>query len=107
MPTIPHFTVPFALGPTGAAAVDQDTLAEIASNVNAIVACSAGACPELPAFGIPDPTFQGAPPNPSAILQAIARIEPRAATVATVAAADKTGGGWQITITPHVAATGQ
>lgn len=93
---IPHFTYPFALSPvTGASVAQQDTLAEVASCVAAIIACPVGAVPELPSFGVPDPTFATAPPSLAALLDAVHNLEPRATEQTVVSALDRTGAGWQ------------
>lgn len=80
--TIPHFQVPFsffAVGEaSGAAVVEQDTLDEILANVNTIVECVIGQCPQLPFFGRPQPTFAQEPVNTSGLVAAIQLQEPRA-----------------------------
>jgi hypothetical protein len=80
--TIPHFQVPFQLVTTGnragAVVVEQDTLEEIVSCVNTIVECPIGACPQLPTFGIPQPTFAQAPISTTELVAAIQTLEPRA-----------------------------
>lgn len=104
---IPHFQFPFTVTPTGAQVVEQDSLDEIFSNVQTVVACPIGACPDLPTFGIPDPTFQPGPPNTNAIVSAIIQWEPRATESAMTYALDNSGGNWGVTLTTHALGTGQ
>ena len=86
-PEIPHFAYPFAFqnvnGQVQAAVVEQDSIEEILACVNAIVACPIGTRDELPGFGVPDVLFAQAPLNPSTVVQAIVRWEPRARIAAS------------------------
>lgn len=85
---LPHFNLPFMMiskngVPQGIQVVEQDTTEEVLACVTAIVDCPVGAIPQLPSFGIPTPTFNIAPLDPSEIIAAIERIEPRATETAT------------------------
>lgn len=105
---VPHFRFPFSFtAENGAAIVEQDSVEEILTCVQMIAACSLGACPELPTFGIPDPTFQAAPPNSDPITDAIELWEPRAIEDAFVQAVDATNANWAMTLTTSVTGTGQ
>jgi hypothetical protein len=103
----PHFAWPFTLTNTGANVVEQDTLAEIFSCVQAIAVCPVGACPDLPGFGIPDLAFANAPVNPTRVVVAIQQQEPRASQQAIVSAVgDPNLGSWQVGLTTRVASEG-
>ena len=104
---IPHFSYPFTLTNGGALVVDQDSYGEVLSCVQTILACPLAACPELPKFGYPDPTFSGAPPNPAAIVAAIKGLEPRATESVIVTALDQIGAGWNMAISTQVSGTGE
>lgn len=107
-PGIPHLAYPVVIDADGALATTQGGLDEIAGCVRAILACPLGACPELPAFGIPDVTFQTAPPNLAAIMDAVQQLEPRAAmAMVTESMLDNTGGVWQAQATFTPDSTGQ
>lgn len=106
-PTIPTFAYPFQMTDSGAVVVEQGSEDEIFDNVQAIAVCPIGACPDLPTFGIPDPTFQPGPPNTNAIIAAIMQWEPRANESAMTYALDNSGGNWGITLTTRALGTGQ
>jgi len=97
--TIPHLAYPFQMTAGGPVVVEQGSADEIRSNILAVCVCGLGDCPELPTFGIPDPTFSSAPPDPTAIIAAITQWEPRANTTAIVSAVDSTGASSQIALT--------
>lgn len=106
--SIPHWAFPFAFNAQqGVSAVEQGSLQEIQSNVVMIISCPVNTCPEIPSFGIPDPTFQGAPPSPDAIVAAVQQIEPRALESVVVSALDTSQADWQMSFTTGVAGTGQ
>ena len=74
-----HFKFPFSFNSKGeASVVRQGTEAELASTVLAIASCIQGEREDNPAFGIPDPTFEGVPLDPSAIQESLEFWEPRA-----------------------------
>jgi hypothetical protein len=103
-----HLQYPFRFtAASGAATVDQGSFDDVLSCVRAIVACPVGACPELPTFGIPDPTFLSAPPSGGALIAAIQQWEPRAEESAVVSALDNSGGAWAISLSTQVTGTGQ
>lgn len=99
--TIPHFQVPFNIVTTGnevgAVVVDQDTLEEVTACVTAICDCPIGACPQLPSFGIPQPTFGEAPLDPSGIVTAVTDLEPRADESA-ISTLTPDGISWQVVL---------
>ena len=104
----PHFAYPFQFSAAaGATVVDQDSYEDVVSCIGAIVACPVGSCPELPTFGIPDPTFMLAPPDPTPLLIAVQQWEPRADESAVVTALDNSGAGWQVALNATVSGTGQ
>lgn len=77
--TTPHWNFPVTFNTTGGVGVvEQDTLDEVFANVKMIAVCPQGACPELPAMGVPSVAFTSAPPDPAPITQAIELQEPRA-----------------------------
>lgn len=104
---IPCFAWPFRITDQGPAVVEHDSDEEVMGCVQAVVACPIGACPELPTFGIPDPTFQPAPPNATGVITAVQQWEPRATETAVVSAIDQTGGSWSIQLDSSIADTGQ
>lgn len=57
MSDIPHFSFPFTIDGS-ALVVEQDDLEEIEQNVKVLVLTELGERIEVPAFGIPDQTFQ-------------------------------------------------
>lgn len=115
--SVPHWQYPirfFVAGPgasLGVAAAEQDSLEEVFSDVQFVAACQQGACPELPTFGIPDPTFSQIPLDPSGIVAAIELWEPRATLDAVSQAlggplGDPDSGNWQVGLTTNVAGSG-
>jgi phage baseplate assembly protein W len=81
--TIPHLTIPFLLDRSGAANVlQQDTLPEITQCVTQLLGTVIGSREVLPIYGIQDPTFIGV--DPTAIVNAVAAWEPRAAVTIAV-----------------------
>jgi hypothetical protein len=78
---VPHFSLPFRFANPQVATSEQDSLDEIADCVLAILVCPAGFRVELPAFGLPDPTFSMPVPSTDAIRTAVETWEPRAAVV--------------------------
>ena len=104
----PHFAYPFAFtAANGAKVVQQGSFDEIVSSIRTVLACPVAGCMDLPTFGIPDLTFQGAPPSMTALLAALRLWEPRANESAVVSALDTTQASWGVQITPQVAGTGQ
>lgn len=106
---VPCFSWPFTFSSTGPGVVEHGSYEEVLACVQTVVACPVGACPELPTFGRPDLTFQPAPPNPTALLSAIARWEPRATETAVAHALDSSQADWavQLSTAVSVAGTGQ
>lgn len=98
MATIPHMQYPVVIAPSGAVTVEQDSLDDVLSCVDAIVACPAAACPELPTFGIPDVAFQGAPTDPQPVIAAIEEWEPRAAGVTITQQPVDASGTWRVQV---------
>jgi hypothetical protein len=76
---VPHFSLPFRFATPQAAVTEQDSLDEIADCCVAILVCQRGFRVELPAFGLPDPTFSMPRPDTDEIRGAIETWEPRAA----------------------------
>lgn len=79
-----HITFPWALGPTGKVAVnEQDSVEEVAACVWAIATCVKGQMHMLPDFGVVSPLFQTVPLDLSQIVAAVEAQEPRAKIMAT------------------------
>lgn len=105
---LPHFAYPFHFNATaGATVVDQGSYEDLVTQVGVVVACPVGSCPELPTFGIPDPTFASAPPDPGSIVAAVQQWVPDADEAAVVTAVDSSGADWQIALNTSVSGTGQ
>ncbi len=98
---VPHLAVPFAIGTDGAAlTVDQDSEADVASCVSALVGTRPTERIMVPSYGIADPTFTGL--DRVAVADAIAAWEPRADVTITVG--DTTDAGTEaMSITVRVA----
>jgi hypothetical protein len=77
---VPHFSLPFRFAPV-AAVSEQDSLDEVADCVYAVLICPVGFRVELPAFGLPDPTFSSPGPDLDVIREAVETWEPRAGLV--------------------------
>jgi hypothetical protein len=79
---VPHFRIPFHVGPSGAVdVVEQDSVEEVAQCVQVLVNTRIGQRIELLDYGIPDPVFQEEQFGHSAIpLATIEKWEPRALT---------------------------
>lgn len=78
---VPHYALPFRLGPDGSfATVEQGSIEEIEQCVANILRTIVGTWFDTPEFGVPDETFVQATPNPSAqvYIAAIEAQEPRA-----------------------------
>lgn len=103
----PHLAWPFAISDSGAAVLEQNTGQEIFACIQAIANTQLGQIPELPSFGIPDPTFSQMPPNLIGLTTAIQQQEPRATESAVVTALDDVGASWQITVTPTASTASQ
>jgi phage baseplate assembly protein W len=81
MTDVPHFSLPFRFATPYAATTEQDSLDEIADCVYAILVCPAGFRVELPAFGLPDPTFAMPAPDLDVMRDVVETWEPRAAVL--------------------------
>lgn len=103
--SIPHWQYPVRFN-GGMGVVEQDTLEEVFSNVQTIVACSQGACPELPDFGVPDLFGQLAPIDPQRFVNAIQNLEPRASESAIAQTASPDSGEWRLSLTTQYAQQG-
>ena len=85
----PHFTLPFAWSPSdagglGAAVAEQESIAEIAGCVEAIVRTVQGERTTLPEFGIPELEFNAdAQLAAAALASAVLTFEPRADALVT------------------------
>lgn len=79
MDAIPHLNLPLQFGGGQYFTVEQDTTAEVAACVAAIVAFPIGYREDEPDFGIPDPAFQTQPVDPAEIEEVVEAYEPRAA----------------------------
>jgi len=75
---VPHFALPFQLGPGGANVVEQDTIDDIANCVTAIAVTHVGWRSEVPTFGIPDLALRKLPIGAEDINDWISNQEPRA-----------------------------
>lgn len=84
MTGVPHLAFPFRLSGDGTVAVvEQDTLDEVAQNVEVIVRTRTGTRIEIPEFGIDALLFgQVDGDDAESLLQQVARWEPRAESYA-------------------------
>jgi phage baseplate assembly protein W len=82
---VPHFAVPFRFENGRPAVVEQDSVEEVESCVEAILRTIAGTRIGAPSFGIPDESFveQGPTPALGVYLAAIEEQEPRARQLGT------------------------
>lgn len=79
----PQFAFPLTFVGSTIAVVEQDSADDIRACVEVIIRYPLGLRPELPDFGVPDQTFtQGDQIDTDVLLAAVARWEPRAATLA-------------------------
>jgi len=78
MADVPHFALPFQLGPAGAPVVEQDSIDDIANCVTAIAVTHIGWRAEVPTFGIPDLVLRRVPIGAEDINSWISNQEPRA-----------------------------
>ena len=85
MANSPHFAFPFRVERRSAAVVDQNSVAEIESCVEATLRTPLGTRLEEPEYGIPDETFTQVPADPTAevYLAAVEAQEPRARGLGT------------------------
>jgi phage baseplate assembly protein W len=82
----PHFSLPFRFARGAAVVVEQDSPAEIADCVQAILRYTPGSRLELPTFGLPDQAFLQGGADAEQVTAAIAQWEPRADATVTVQA---------------------
>lgn len=81
-PLTPHFAFPFARGASGKiGTVEQDSPGHKMSCVQTITYCQLGARVERPDFGWRWPYMRMLPIDPTDLLDAIKRFEPRAETL--------------------------
>lgn len=87
---IPHFAVPFTVTDGQVQVVEQDSEAEVASCVMAILDTEVGSRIEDPSFGIEDQLFQQvtADPDIDDVLSAVETFEPRAETLSSTTLED-------------------
>src|SRR4051812_3989858 len=88
MDDIPHIALPIRFAGSRFATVQQDTTAEVAACVAAIVSFPLGYREDQPEFGITDPAFSTRPIDTSEIEDAIANYEPRADVTVSESAYD-------------------
>ena len=81
MADVPHFDLPFQLGPAGANVVEQDSLDDIANCVIAVALTHIGFRELAPTFGVPDFGLRKQPLGADDINNWISNQEPRAALV--------------------------
>lgn len=81
MVDIPHLALPVRFVGGAAVTVEQDSTDEIAQCVETILRYRPGQRPELPDFGVADPTFQMAPIDLDRARAAVLEWEPRARTI--------------------------
>jgi hypothetical protein len=106
--SIPHFQYPFSMnGGAGAATVEQGSTADILSQVQMVLACPAGGCPELPSFGRPDLTFGPNPPPAARLLAAIQAWVPGATTEIITTAVNQADAVAAVTVSAYATATGE
>ena len=75
---VPHFDLPFRFTGTSFAVVEQDSAADIANCVQAIIRTPVGWREELPSFGVPDQSFSQNGVDVAPIIAAVQEWEPRA-----------------------------
>lgn len=75
-PLIPHIALPVRMIAGRVAAVEQDTLDELATRVEVVVRYQPGDLDHDPEFGVTDETFRQGGPDPDVYLAAIGRFEP-------------------------------
>lgn len=74
---VPHFAVPFTVGPDGSAeTLQQDSVAEVVQSVAMLVGTTPGTRLMVPSYGTTDPTFAGL--DVHALQQSAAKWEDRA-----------------------------
>jgi hypothetical protein len=78
MADVPHFDFPLRLFGSNMATTEQDSIDDIANCVEVICLTPHGWFPELPDFGLTDPTFNLQPLDPHDIVEEISEQEPRA-----------------------------
>lgn len=76
--SIPHFKLPFEIHNNKVIEVEQDSIAEVAGCVEAVLRYPIGYRVERPDFGIPDYAFSQSGTSIEAVETAIALWEPRA-----------------------------
>lgn len=97
---VAHLAIPMVLGGDGSlATVEQDSATEIVQSVAMLVGTRPGTRFQVPAYGIPDPTFEGI--SQGSLGQAVGRWEPRA----QVAVITSPSGVEQVAVTPLGGAT--
>ena len=75
---VPHFALPFQLGPAGAVVCEQDSIDDVSNCVIAISVTHIGWRTEVPTFGIPDLAMRKLPIGAEDINSWISNQEPRA-----------------------------
>lgn len=80
---VPHFDLPFRLSGKSFATTEQDSYADVANCVEAIVRCPAGFRDDSPDFGFEDTTFELVPLNLEDLTTQIVTQEPRATVALT------------------------
>lgn len=80
MADIPQFSRPFSFAGTGFKEVEQDSPEDVTQCVETVLETPVGSRVEVPAYGVPDETFEQLGPDLSAevYLAAIEEWEPRA-----------------------------
>jgi hypothetical protein len=78
---VPHFNLPFQLGASGAAVVEQDSIDDIAVCVVAILSTHIGWRAEVPTFGMPDLALRRQPIGAEDIHTLVSGQEQRALLV--------------------------
>lgn len=80
---VPHFDLPFRMSGTSFATVEQDSSADVANCVEAIIRTPNGFRDDTPDFGMDDNTFATLPLNLEKLTAQIENQEPRAAIALT------------------------
>jgi phage baseplate assembly protein W len=90
VPDLPHFRIPFSALGGSFAAVEQDTIEDVEQCVEAACRTVIGSRTDAPGYGIPDETFskQTPAPSPTAVLEAVEGVEPRARLLAAATVED-------------------
>lgn len=78
MATTPHLKIPFEVNDGQVAVVEQDSIDDVTGCVFSVLATERGTRPELPEFGLADPTFRLGGVDLDELRDVVEEWEPRA-----------------------------